>query len=427
MARLEHQHAIQYIEGFTTGINPKAELPLTEEQKKSLEVIREMTSFVDLYKDNLADAIEESVEYGNPIWDNLSQHAKTMLKYFGRRMRDGQTIDYVNESLKNMHESASVNLVGEDRYRRQAGEVEARNVSARLNMSAEERLNTLLSETEDVAREDQIFLRDGVEIAKKKSTEETASPRKSDQPTAISSADGAKILKKLDNLAKKYQEKTNQTKTLIGDLADALDIDMPSKSSKYLTIEAVNGNVVTIRISNHGATASNHDANNEKEAISIVIANKYDGVINDGNAHIIEYFYDAIKLRKAEGKPIVDIIQSIKQALFSGVYIDKTGIAQRIEINAPAQTLTTPNGEMVADVNKAQGQALFSLRTYREGGRDVLADFLGTLVKDGALTEAEAQDMMQQMDDIYAFCETMKDHYAPFGQWSEAKVRISAR
>lgn len=32
-------------------------------------------------------------------------------------------------------------------------------------MSAEERLNTLLSETEDVAREDQIFIRDGVEMA----------------------------------------------------------------------------------------------------------------------------------------------------------------------------------------------------------------------------------------------------------------------
>ena len=91
------------------------------------------------------------------------------------------------------------------------------------------------------------------------------------------------------------------------------------------------------------------------------------------------------------------------------------------------QTLTTANGEVIADVNEAQGQALFSLRTYREEGREILADFLGTQVKDGALTEAEAQDMVQQMDDIYAFCETMKDHYAPFGQWSEAMVRISAR
>lgn len=91
------------------------------------------------------------------------------------------------------------------------------------------------------------------------------------------------------------------------------------------------------------------------------------------------------------------------------------------------QTLTTANGDMVANVNEAQGQALFSLRTYREGGRDVLAEFLGAQVKDGALTEAETQDRVQQMDDIYAFCETMKDHYAPFGQWSEAMVRISAR
>ncbi|MEE1147934.1 MAG: hypothetical protein UHN93_01630, partial [Alistipes sp.] len=88
---------------------------------------------------------------------------------------------------------------------------------------------------------------------------------------------------------------------------------------------------------------------------------------------------------------------------------------------------TTANGEVIVDVNEATGQGRFSLRTYRESGRDVLADFLGTRVSDGALTEAEAQDMVQQMDDIYAFCETMKDHYAPFGQWSEAMVRISAR
>ena len=32
------------------------------------------------------------------------------------------------------------------------------------------------------------------------------------------------------------------------------------------------------------------------------------------------------------------------------------------------QTLTTANGEVIADVNETQGQALFSLRTYREGG-----------------------------------------------------------
>lgn len=50
-------------------------------------------------------------------------------------------------------------------YRKLAGEVEARNVSARLKMSEEERRESLLSETEDVAREDQIILMDGLGVS----------------------------------------------------------------------------------------------------------------------------------------------------------------------------------------------------------------------------------------------------------------------
>lgn len=43
-------------------------------------------------------------------------------------------------------------------YKSLSGEVEARNVSARLNMTPEERRKTLVESTEDVARKDQIFL-----------------------------------------------------------------------------------------------------------------------------------------------------------------------------------------------------------------------------------------------------------------------------
>ena len=49
-------------------------------------------------------------------------------------------------------------------YRKLAGEVEARNVSVRLGMSEQERRESLLSETEDVAREDQIVLMDGFNV-----------------------------------------------------------------------------------------------------------------------------------------------------------------------------------------------------------------------------------------------------------------------
>jgi len=45
-----------------------------------------------------------------------------------------------------------------NKYRELSGEVEARNVQSRMNMTPEKRQNSLASETENVARENQIFL-----------------------------------------------------------------------------------------------------------------------------------------------------------------------------------------------------------------------------------------------------------------------------
>lgn len=177
----------------------------------------------------------------------------------------------------------------------------------------------------------------GVEFAtKRKSATETVLPEdeSSFKGTAISTADGAKILKNLDNLANKYQELSNRPWTFIGDVANALGISMPNKASKYGIFEAMNGNEITIRLSDHNATVSNLDGVGENNAISIVISRKpNNGITNDGNAHIVEYYYPASKIQKADGKPLVDIITSIKQALYSGEFIDTTGLAEREEVN----------------------------------------------------------------------------------------------
>lgn len=94
-------------------------------------------------------------------------------------------------------------------------------------------------------------------------------------------------------------------------------------------------------MSNHNATVSNFDKVGEAEGISIVVSPKKNpGVRNDGSAHIVEYYYDAIKLRKADGKPLAEIVRSIKQALYSGEYTDTTGLAQRQEVNeSPADNI----------------------------------------------------------------------------------------
>ena len=50
--------------------------------------------------------------------------------------------------------SGGTEEIGFENYRALAGEVEARNVQARRGMTTEQRRNTLLSETEKIAREE---------------------------------------------------------------------------------------------------------------------------------------------------------------------------------------------------------------------------------------------------------------------------------
>jgi site-specific DNA-cytosine methylase len=63
-----------------------------------------------------------------------------------------------NDLTKQIERLEKSSRIGYDGYNRLSGEVEARNVSSRLNMTPEERRKTLAESTEDVARKDQIFL-----------------------------------------------------------------------------------------------------------------------------------------------------------------------------------------------------------------------------------------------------------------------------
>lgn len=164
--------------------------------------------------------------------------------------------------------------------------------------------------------------------------------------TAVSSDSGAKILQNIENTIQEYENKGNSTITFIGDIASALGIERSNKRSKYQTFETISGEIVTIRISDHNAKTSNFDNNNENNGISIVISRKNNvGIENDGNAHLVEFFYSDKDLRTAEGKPLVDILKSIKQSLYSGEYTDNTGLAKRQEVNEP-QWLRTTEGEV---------------------------------------------------------------------------------
>lgn len=172
--------------------------------------------------------------------------------------------------------------------------------------------------------------------AKKRRALETASLGKTPRSlTVVSSADGAKVLKSIDTLVSEFEKSAVQPKTFIGDVAKALGAKRGGSASEYASFETKNGKIITIRLSNHNAKVSNFDANGETDGISIVVSpKKSGGMTNDGKAHVVEYYYDAIKLRRAEGKPLADIVRSIKQALYSGEFEDTTGLAERQEVNA---------------------------------------------------------------------------------------------
>ena len=372
----EIQHAIQRIEGFATGGNIRSAMEYlssgTPDSKFADISIKKQVAYELSQKNNLGLTREEVSSLIDNLENDSYPEDKLQQQIDGLCAKHGITEDQLEDIY-------DMDKVWHEAYRRIAGEVEARNVQTRRRMTEDERRSTLAADTEDVPRHDQIVLRHslresdralrdalidhmrsfGMDVitdekegqrvldmanredvrlsTKKRRALETASVshREKHQPTVVSSADGAKILKELDTAKEKYENLSSQSKTFLGDVAKALGAQRQGSASEYATFETKNGRIVTIRLANHNATVSNFDHRGESDGISIVVSpKKSDGITNDGAAHVVEYYYDAIKLRRADGKPLADIVRSIKQALYSGEFTDTTGLAERQEVNA---------------------------------------------------------------------------------------------
>ena len=126
----EIQHAIQYKEGFARGGS-----------KEMFDEPQEIRS----WRNDLAEAEDYAVLAQNTFELGAKINLARILEHYGVN-----TI----EELRNLYSKDTA--FGQ--YKRLAGEVEARNVERRIGMSAAERRASLLSETEDVSREDQILL-----------------------------------------------------------------------------------------------------------------------------------------------------------------------------------------------------------------------------------------------------------------------------
>lgn len=154
----------------------------------------------------------------------------------------------------------------------------------------------------------------------------------------VSSLDDAKVRQKIDISKQKLEnQSTKSIKNPVSFISDILELRQTG-SSYYGTFKLQDGSFITLRLSNHNATVSNFDNEGETEGVSIVIsAHPSKGIRNDGTAHVVEYFYRKKDLWNAYGTPLADILGDISELLRTGEYKDTTGLAQRQEVNIPAE------------------------------------------------------------------------------------------
>lgn len=296
---------------------------LAEKQAKSPVLVRE-----DILLDNIG---EDSVERNSWPYPSIAEN-RQMKPLFDKLFNTIQEKTDENGKMVLFHKVPNSVMEAEANAR----ETELRDAVIDLMKQAGIEVSTDTEEGQrvlDADRESRAKTSRG-----KKRAPETVSVSQDEehQQTVISSADGAKILNDLENYKSYLQNlPINPVKTFIGGLSKALRAKKHGSNSEYATFETKNGKIVTIRLADHNADISTFDNHKEDEGISIVITpKKSEGVKGNGKAHVVEFYYDAIKLRKADGKPLAEIVSSIQQALYSGEYKDTTGLAQREEVNA---------------------------------------------------------------------------------------------
>ena len=271
----EIQHAIQHIEGFETGgsaenvreriqqviDNSSDEVGYARERLREWADLNAMAAMLDVaYRKFVgsgnewerAKAVEIYWDAINTIEDN--DKAELAINYpHDKTPREvaesGYLVDDVIRELNRLADETRKEipdgdidtmrkvdrLVGAlkdktdfELYNRLAGEVEARNTEKRIGMTEEERRANLASETEDVAREDQILLRQGLDGIDIMRSEAAATPLKGDEAlTALDSIfgenEGSAIPPKISSFAKFKNLFKKPVRTFLGELVQVKD------------------------------------------------------------------------------------------------------------------------------------------------------------------------------------------------------------
>ena len=161
----EIQHGIQSIEGFATGGSPNSnqksyEAQLSNELSGLIASDGRLESAYREFEKN-QNAMEQAFEAGQEFDADAVQRSEDSLT----ALPQGKKVLDLYFSLAGLASEASAGSVMRDRYKRLAGEVEARNTQARQRMTDADRRVTPPSATADVPDSNVIVVMNGREMA----------------------------------------------------------------------------------------------------------------------------------------------------------------------------------------------------------------------------------------------------------------------
>ncbi len=167
----EIQHAIQEIEGFAKGGNREAINKYRTANNGLLSAINKVDATV-----KFDEWVKDNKDILMPLLKNSKGDVMDLIrKKFAATLPERTATIYLDKikQAKSIYVENQIAIGGDkaigltdyEIYHRLSGEVEARNAQTRINLTDEQRRQKLLSETADVAPEDQIILMNGLGVS----------------------------------------------------------------------------------------------------------------------------------------------------------------------------------------------------------------------------------------------------------------------
>ena len=402
----EVQHAIQHIEGFATGSNVRHFIDNPEYDPKRLEKVSyysekfesarhnlekypELKKMVDRYVE-LEDVLfsDDNIQVDEAAIDAEMDQIKAHFESLGKREL---LMDYISgrDNYKMAKDAAEKHKLDPvESYRRTAGEVEARNVQERMDMTMEERLNSLLSETEDVAEKDKIYLnglvRGGSEMAADRpyykvpfseGLRDAVDPAKKNERSPVFVTTTGSILQELGftalpmmmnrrHLRLNYYSRENferiYGKMHKGENAHALGLNLEKIVSALEHPLAVVVNTRENAKAGSVAVITDTNVNGKKVVIPVLVSVESRADNNRIDAHLVLTVYDSKDWIGDFLEPAVEIEKSGKPGVF---YTDpeKAGKYRALSLGKKGQVLSGFTGHTIQDIGinvKSQSETL---------------------------------------------------------------------